>query len=75
MGVLFLQTILMFPGEFRTMSCIPANFDKLDTTPSCLVHLPISNLYWFFDKVERVVNMNFVSRNDYRLLSRTLLQI
>ncbi|KAJ0509140.1 hypothetical protein HanRHA438_Chr11g0500961 [Helianthus annuus] len=75
MGVLFFHAILTFPCVFWSMSCIPTNFNELDTTPACFVYLPISNLDWFFNKVERVVNMNFVSRDDNSFLRRTLLQV
>ncbi|MFS7911115.1 hypothetical protein Hanom_Chr02g00114231 [Helianthus anomalus] len=57
------------------MSSIPANFDKLDTAPAGLVNFPIRDLNRFFNEVERVVNMNFVGRNDNINLSWTPLQI
>ncbi|MFS7912837.1 hypothetical protein Hanom_Chr02g00134551 [Helianthus anomalus] len=75
MWIFLLHTILTFPREFWPVSCIPSNFDEFDTTPVCLVNFPISNLNWFFNKVERVVDMNFVSRNDHCLLSWTLFQV
>ena len=75
MGVFLFHPVLTFPGVFRTMSSIPANFDELDTAPAGLVNFPIRDLDRFFNEVERVINMNFVGRNGNVNLSWTSLQI
>ncbi|MFS8008052.1 hypothetical protein Hanom_Chr14g01268131 [Helianthus anomalus] len=75
MGVFFFHSILTFPGVFWTMSCVPTNFDKLDTAPARFVYLPIGNLNGFLDKVECVINMNLVCGNDNSFLRWTFLQV
>ena len=75
MGVFLFHSVLTLPGEFRTMSSIPTNFDELDTAPAGLVYFPIRDLNRFFNEMERVVNMNFVGRNGNVNLSWTSLQI
>ena len=71
MGVFLFHSVFTLPGELRTMSSIPTNFDELDTAPAGLVHFPIRNLDRFFNEVERVINMNFVGRNGNVNLSWT----
>ncbi|MFS7929585.1 hypothetical protein Hanom_Chr04g00334221 [Helianthus anomalus] len=75
MRVFLFHSILTFPREFRSMPSIPTNFDEFDTAPASFINFPIRNLSRFFSKVERVIDVNFISRNDHCILCWTFSQI
>ncbi|GJZ98970.1 hypothetical protein Tco_0671521 [Tanacetum coccineum] len=75
MRILALELIFTFPCELRSSSRIPMNFNNGNATLLKLLHLPVYDLHRFFDKMQLVIQLNLIKRDDKTLIQQTLLQI
>ncbi|GJV23165.1 hypothetical protein Tco_1375860, partial [Tanacetum coccineum] len=66
MWILGTNLIFAFPCKFWSYFRVSSYFDYRDTTLSQLLDFSIHNLYWFFHKVEFVIEPKLFHWNDKR---------
>ncbi|GJV17038.1 hypothetical protein Tco_1362361 [Tanacetum coccineum] len=66
MWILGTNLIFVFPREFYSSFRVPSYFDYRDTTLFQLLDFLIHNFYWFFHKIEFVIEPKLFHWNDER---------
>ena len=74
MRVFQLHLILAFPSEFRSSLGVPTNFHNRDAALFRLLDLSVHDLYWFFNKVEALVDLDLIEWDYKNLFGQTLFQ-
>ena len=75
MRVLLFHLIFAFPCEFGSPLGVPANLHDGYATLFCLFDLSVHDFYWFFHKVEALVDLDLVEWNNKSLVGQTLFQV
>ncbi|GJZ17991.1 retrovirus-related pol polyprotein from transposon TNT 1-94 [Tanacetum coccineum] len=75
MRVLVPKEVLTLPRTLRPSPRVPTNFNNQNPALLEPFHLSIHNLHRFLDKIQFVVELNFIQRNDHIIIHKASLEI
>nr|GEX60595.1 putative reverse transcriptase domain-containing protein [Tanacetum cinerariifolium] len=63
MWILLFELVLTFSGKLRTSFRVPSNLNDGNVTSLQLLDFTYHDLYWFFNEVKLIINMEFIQQN------------
>ncbi|MFS7953867.1 hypothetical protein Hanom_Chr07g00623611 [Helianthus anomalus] len=63
LGILVLHMVFSFPGKLWAMTGVPTNSNKKNSSTLENLHISVSNLYWFLNESQLIVDSELLQRN------------